>query len=32
MTTAIAAQDAPTPGYARVGSAYYPVLVAIFTS
>ncbi|MDQ1319821.1 MAG: queuosine precursor transporter [Actinomycetota bacterium] len=32
MTTAIAAQDAPTPGYARVGSAYYPVLVAVFTS
>ena len=24
--------DAPTPGFARVGSRYYPILVAVFTS
>ena len=24
--------DAPAPGYARVGSVYYPVLVAVFTA
>lgn len=27
-----ARQDAPTPGFAQVGSHYYPVLVAVFTA
>ena len=32
MTVDTEQQDAPTPGYARVGSSYYPALVAVFTA
>ena len=30
--TDTAQRDTPTPGFAQVGSAYYPVLVAVFTA
>jgi uncharacterized integral membrane protein (TIGR00697 family) len=30
--TDAARQDAPTPGFAQVGSLYYPILVAVFTA
>ena len=30
--TDTAQRDNPTPGFAQVGSAYYPVLVAVFTA
>lgn len=29
--TETAASDAPTPGFAKTGSAYYPIFVAVFT-
>ena len=32
MTSDIETRDAPTPGFASVGSAYYPILVAVFTA
>ncbi len=32
MTTDVDTSPPDTPGFARVGSAYYPVLVAVFTS
>ena len=32
MTSDIETRDAPTPGFASVGSVYYPILVAVFTA
>ena len=32
MTSDIQTREAPTPGFASVGSRYYPVLVAVFTA
>ena len=32
MTSEIATRDAPAPGFASVGSRYYPILVAVFTA
>jgi len=32
VTSDIETRDAPTPGFASVGSVYYPILVAVFTA